>query len=53
MQLPDEAKTTLETLVNNAVAIKVADKDIATVNASMLGFGHAHRRQPAVKAERQ
>ncbi len=24
-------------LVNNAVAIKVADKDIATVNASMLG----------------
>ena len=35
--IADEAKTTLETLVNNAVAIKVADKDIATVNASMLG----------------
>ena len=46
--IADEAKTTLETLVNNAVAIKVADKDIATVNASMLGSA-----KPNLKLERE
>ena len=50
--IADEAKTTLETLVNNAVAIKVRIKT-SHRECVHAGFGHAHRRQPAVKAERQ